>query len=558
MNLRGAPQVGVEDEAPVDVFSYHQRSKHRMDAYARGPDTIDWEQQPNPFRHFSGTAQLQLSLSALKEQGEALAQLQAYSLSDLWLGRNPPSLGLGLEAIALWLRHSLALSAWKQYGGSRWSLRCNPSSGNLHPTEAYLVMSGVEGCADGVYHYRPEHHALELRCEFSRDARLPAGIYIGLSSIHWREAWKYGERAYRYCQLDIGHALAALACAAAPLGWQLEYLPVADAALEAVLGLDRDADFIAGEEEWGECLLRVHTGNGGTVGDDIPGRLQRAAAGGSWHGAAELLDRHHFYSWPVIAQVAEQVRREGTQRAAEAKVDGEKLPSALAAEYREPLYRLALQRRSAQAYDGVTDIGMNEFFTLLDHLLPRPEQAPWAVLPGPASVHCVFFVHRVEGLAPGLYVLPRSANGEALLRSEMRESFEWERVGQAPAHLPFYRLISAKAERTAAKLCCQQAIAGNGAFSLGMLAEFSGQLEDAPWRYRELFWEAGALGQALYLEAEGIGLQGTGIGCFFDDAVHELLGIEGDALQSLYHFTIGGALHDPRIITMPAYSERRR
>src|SRR5437660_12483691 len=31
---------------------------------------------------------------------------------------------------------------------------------------------------------------------------------VGLSSIHWREAWKYGERAFRYCQHDVGHALA--------------------------------------------------------------------------------------------------------------------------------------------------------------------------------------------------------------------------------------------------------------------------------------------------------------------------------------------------------------
>ena len=34
---------------------------------------------------------------------------------------------------------ALGLSAWKEYGGSRWALRCNPSSGNLHPTEAYVV-----------------------------------------------------------------------------------------------------------------------------------------------------------------------------------------------------------------------------------------------------------------------------------------------------------------------------------------------------------------------------------------------------------------------------------
>ncbi len=558
MSAGSAPRAAVEDLASVDIPAYHQRSKHRLDAYAAGPGTIDWEQQPSPYRRFGGPVDIELPLPAPAVEDDAAhaeltQRLQAFSLAQLWRGEQPAPLAADLQALSLWLRHSLALSAWKQYGTARWALRCNPSSGNLHPTEAYLVIVGNAQCADGVYHYRPDSHGLELRCEFPAATGLAAGLYLGLSSIHWREAWKYGERAYRYCQLDIGHAVAALACAAAPLGWQLEYQALADADLERLLGLDREADFVPGEEEWAECLLRVDTGTPRSTSVDP---LVAAAAAGRWQGRAEALDRKHFYHWPLIGRVAEQVRREIAAEHPVAAGEAH-LPPALLAHYREPLYRLMLQRRSAQGYDGVTGIGMEQFFTLLDHLMPRAGVAPWSALPGPASLHCVFFVHRVEGLAPGLYALPRSPSGEALLRGELRATFDWERVEEAPPQLPFYRLVSARAERTAAKLCCQQAIAGNSAFSLGMLAEFSAQVKGAPWRYRELYWEAGALGQALYLEAEGIGLQGTGIGCFFDDAVHELLGLEGDALQSLYHFTVGGALRDPRMATLPAYSERR-
>jgi nitroreductase len=51
---------------------------------------------------------------------------------------------------------------------------------------------------------------------------LPEGSFlVGLSSIFWREAWKYGERAFRYCQHDVGHALGTLRSAAAALGWKL-------------------------------------------------------------------------------------------------------------------------------------------------------------------------------------------------------------------------------------------------------------------------------------------------------------------------------------------------
>jgi hypothetical protein len=73
------------------------------------------------------------------------------------------------------------------------------------------------------------------------------------------------------------------------------------------------------------------------------------------------------------------------------------------------------------------------------------------------------------------------------------------------------------------------------------------------WFYRRLFWECGAIGQVLYLEAEAAGSRGTGIGCFYDDPVHELLGLAGDEWQSLYHFSMGMPVDDPRLTTEPGY-----
>jgi len=57
----------------------------------------------------------------------------------------------------------------------------------------------------------------------------------------------------------------------------------------------------------------------------------------------------------------------------------------------------------------------------------------------------------------------------------------------------------------------------------------------------------------LYLEAEARAVRGTGIGCFFDDAVHEILGFESDRFQSLYHFTVGRPLEDSRVTTRAPY-----
>ena len=47
-----------------------------------------------------------------------------------------------------------------------------------------------------------------------------------------------------------------------------------------------------------------------------------------------------------------------------------------------------------------------------------------------------------------------------------------------------------------------------------------------------LFWETGVIGQVLYLEAEAAGVRATGIGCFFDDPVHQVFGFNDATFQS--------------------------
>jgi len=66
------------------------------------------------------------------------------------------------------------------------------------------------------------------------------------------------------------------------------------------------------------------------------------------------------------------------------------------------------------------------------------------------------------------------------------------------------------------------------------------------------------VGQVLYLEAEAAGIRSTGIGCYFDDACHAVLGLDSDRFQSLYHFTVGAPVDDTRLTTLPAYGHLQR
>ena len=210
------------------AFRYHDQTKHQFNRYARSLGYLDWATQPDPFRRYDGA-----SLEPFPH--EQLAGEVPYDALFDASGRRAP---VDRHSVGEFLRCSMGLSAWKEFGASRWALRVNPSSGNLHPTEAYIVWDGR------VLHYAPREHALEERCVLNEPWQDGESFLVALTSIHWREAWKYGERAFRYCQHDAGHAIGALRLAAAMLGWRLTLLPRwSDAQISALLGIDREGDF---------------------------------------------------------------------------------------------------------------------------------------------------------------------------------------------------------------------------------------------------------------------------------------------------------------------------
>jgi hypothetical protein len=191
--------------------------------------------------------------------------------------------------------------------------------------------------------------------------------------------------------------------------------------------------------------------------------------------------------------------------------------------------------------------------------MPGSNQIPFTTLPWRPCVDLLLFVHRVADLPPGLYVLLRDPARKNALRSSMKPSFLWHRPDGCPSSLPLFFLEGRDARRTAQQTSCDQAIAADGAFAVAMLAEYRKPIEAfGPWFYHRLYWETGVVGQVLYLEAEAAGIRGTGIGCFFDDLTHRVFGLEGDCFQVLYHFTMGGAVDDPRLRTHPPYQHLAR
>lgn len=482
---------------------------------------MDWETQPNPFRTYEGAQKIPLLFSPIDPPYHLLFEPDGL-----------PQAPACLESLSHLLRYSLGLAAIKQQGDASWALRCNASSGNLHPTECYVIAPPTPGLSDGftLSHYAPKTHSLEILHTFDEpvEGMGKNGYLIILSSVIWREAWKYGERCWRYCQLDAGHAQEALRLSAKSLGWNSTLMDADTQALAKVCALDQLDRFHPDEHESADMLLWISP-------EDAPTSLTLPITPTLASIANVLSPAHH--PWPILAVIDEATQ--GTYQPSQLLTTKRTIPkpSRGSAE-------IFLKRRSAQAMDG-SSITKEQFLQLLDScddLHDTPD------------VHFVLFVHRVIGMESGLYLFVRNIDELSPLRESIRCDYDWKEQDELNNRL---FLLQTGDYRGAAKMIsCNQDIAKDSAFSMGMLCRFASTLEEqGPVAYKHLYHACGALGQMLYCEATTMGLSATGIGCFLDDEMHQLLGITNERYQSLYHFTIGRAIVDTRLATLDPYAQ---
>jgi nitroreductase len=167
--------------------------------------------------------------------------------------------------------------------------------------------------------------------------------------VHWREAWKYGERAFRYCQHDVGHALGAISLASAGLGWQASLLDgLGSEQLGHLLGV---SDPQGAEAEHPDCVVAVYPQGQACRVQTLPRHPLSSFAGLSWKGEPDHLSHRHE-DWPLIDDVATATDKpstggayRGALGAPEAAEGGPTGTSPLS------LRRIIRRRRSASAMD---------------------------------------------------------------------------------------------------------------------------------------------------------------------------------------------------------------
>jgi SagB-type dehydrogenase family enzyme len=176
------------------------------------------------------------------------------------------------------------------------------------------------------------------------------------------------------------------------------------------------------------------------------------------------------------------------------------------------------RRRSALDFDARTaPMARNELEQLLD-FATQDWRADWRgnfggettqAASGADFVALYLYVHRVQDCEPGVY--------------------RWDRANRKLA-----QLHRGNVQRVAAFLSLEQALAGNSCFTISMIADLAEAARVFGNRgYRYVYFEAGAIGQRLYLGAEALGWNATGIGAFYDDDVHRYLGFLEEGADSV-------------------------
>jgi len=470
---------------------YHNFTKHTAEKLRRTQHFLDWANMPHPFRHYEGVPVLDLPADP-PAPGTTLA-------------------GDGPTFLSQLLFYSAAISASKLVPstGYRYALRVNPSSGNLHPTEFHFVTRGLSHWPDGLYHYRPSSHMAEQRAagEFSippsNDA---AAVTFLLTSIAWREAWKYRDRAYRYCLHDMGHAWEALALAARAMGCEtFAYGCFGDDKIAEACRLHAD--------EWPMLVVEIR----GTI--PFGGRAGNATI---WHGVqANPLSMEPIVYAPIEEMhAATKLIASCETNVAEVKEGSGEIELPTPVTFDRAFGEIARTRRSALDFRGGSEsISLAQLSAILD-----ATKRPFAADFGDARfIQLYLYAHRVDELDRGVY-----------------------RYWHSSAQLE--RIRSGDQRVAAAGLSLGQDLAGNACVAFSMIADLDRATRMHGDRgYRYAHFEAGAIGQRLYIAAEALGLGATGIGAFFDDEVHRYLGITPNQGQVIYHFAIGYPVPDPRV-----------
>ena len=507
------------------ALEYHEATKHSLDSVRRDRHTLDWENQPRPFKLYVGLEPLPLPLQYKPSSTPALRAI-AESPPNL---REPcvPDLG----TLASVLHYSAGITKQLRYPGGLMAFRAAACTGALYHIELYVVCGDLTGLPAGVYHFGVHDNALRRLREGDFRAALAvasgeeravaaAPATIVCTSTYWRNAWKYEVRAYRHCFWDNGTILAnMLAMASAHRLPARVVTGFVDDDVNRLIGVDGEREVTLSLVPLGfasDALpaspgvepLTVETAPISRREVDYPAirAMHRASVLSSaeevaaWRGAAERVPEAGAGGAPMQAPVPLQAP------------DASALPG-------EPIEQV-IQRRGSSRRFAAEPLPFEALSRILTHTQAE-FPADFRPRPGEALAEPSLIVNAVEGVSSGAYFYDRRRQAlEPLQQGDFRES--------------------------ASFLALTQSLAGDAAVNVYFLADLETILARLGNRgYRAAQLDASLTAGRIYLAAYALGFGATGL-TFFDDDVTRFFSPHAAGKSVMFLIALGKPSRRPR------------
>ena len=483
------------------AWDYHNATKHTYWS-VRGGHGLDWPNQPLPFKIYKDVESIRLPRDGSPITAGLLEALGASPAS--LEGESVPDLGL----LARILYFSAGITKRMPYTGGEIFFRAAACTGALYHIDLYLVCGDMPGLEAGIYHFGPHDFGLvQLRKgDFRRvlveasgeePAVAEAPVTVVLADTHWRNAWKYGARAYRHAFWDSGTLLANMLAAASGAGVPARVVTsFVDEEVHRLLGLEAEKESVI-------ALVPLGRVPGQVVGETPPIEPLNFPTEPLSPKMVEYPAIYDFHESSSLA-MADEVRgmRNGKPTREPDREVGEviTLPRGGEGLGDRTLEETIVRRGSTRAF-AHESISLEQLAVALDYST-RGIDADFLPSCGSSLNQLFLIVNAVDGLAPGAYLYHRGQHAlEMLKEGDFR--------------------------REAGYLGLEQKIPADASVNVYMLADLNqvlGAYGNRGYRMAEL--ESGIIGGRLYLVAYGTGFGASGL-TFYDDEVSRVLRAEG-------------------------------
>lgn len=534
------------------ALDYHEATKHSEAGLLTSRHYLDFDNKPIPFKIYLETPSISLPTSFPTPQVNALSCISSITNKGLNDDSKALTSALGTKAItkssnainnipyvdvlslAEILFFSAGITRKIKYPYGKYYMRAASATGALYPIELYVVCDDISPHLDaGVYHFSPADFSLtevrkgkykkylETATANNRDVARSA-IAIILTSIAWRNAWKYQARSYRHWFWDSGVITANLLATTHAMGLPTHIIMgFLDDDISQLLSLEDQieapiaiAAIGKGSQENITVSSQQHTG-----GDRIPHipvpNIRPLSKRGEinyqeiWalNQASKLTSIQEIEEWisnaqrhkPLLSAVSHHSQRNRSNNESSLIVTSGDLEENVKAS--RSLKETILWRGSSRKF-ARSNIAFSALKTILYN---STRGVPLDILKNEEDslIDIYFIANAVDGLTPGAYFYNRDASAANPNASVVRVK----------------EVVTSR--NISGYLCLGQTLFSDASVVFFLMTDLQSVLGSLGNRgYRSSQFEAGVIAGKIYLAAYALGIGASG-STFFDDAVTE-------------------------------------